>query len=110
MSTTDDIGRLVAWQFSQIQGGELAARRQRSGLPASAVAKAAGCTPDQYYSWETGLSEPSTAQALAVFDFYRLHSPNPGVKTARSQAAAAEAARAEEAQRDKARAAVEAAW
>lgn len=110
MSTTDDIGRLVAWQFSQLQGGELAARRQRSGMPASAVAKVAGCTPDQYYAWESGLAEPSTAQALAVFDFYRLHSPNPGVTAARSRAAAAELAEAEQAKRAKARAAVEAKW
>jgi transcriptional regulator with XRE-family HTH domain len=110
MSLQDDLGRLVAWQFSQLQGGQLAAMRQRSGMPASAVAKASGCTPDAYYSWEAGLSEPSTAQALAILDFYRLHSPNPGVKAARSQAAAAEAANAEQADRAAFRKAVAEKW
>ena len=106
----DDVGRLVAWQFSQLQGGELAALRQRSGMAASAVAKAAGCTPDQYFSWESGLADPTTAQALAIMDFYRTYAPNMGVRTARSQAAAGAAAEAERELQAKARARTEAAW
>ena len=110
MAQSDDIARLVAWQVSQVQGGAAALMRQRTGQPASHVAKACGITPDLLYMWETGLAQPTTGQALAWFDFLRLHAPNPRVAAARSQAEQAERRRAEQAEQAKRDAAVAAAW
>jgi hypothetical protein len=110
VSLVDDIARLTAWQVAQIQDGPAASARQRCGLPASAIGKACGVGADVIYSWEQGLSDPTTQQGLAWLEFLRLHAPAFGVAAARSQAAQAAVAEAEKAKQEQARKAVEAGW
>lgn len=77
MAQSDDIARLTEILVRSHQGtnGKAARLRQMSGLSASEVGKAAGASPEQIYSWETGTSQPTTAQGLAWLAVVYEHLP-----------------------------------
>ncbi len=92
MAVADDITRLTAILVRQVQGGHAALLRQQRGLSASSIGKAAGCTAEQIYSWESGTSMPTTQQALAWLT--SLHEMAPSSIVAMNRSAAADAKRA----------------
>ncbi len=90
MAQSDDIAVLTEVLVRMHQRGGLAENiRQQRGLPASAIGKAAGCTPEMIYSWERGLSQPTTAQGLQWLRTLHQLAPDHVVGHARSAAAGA---------------------
>lgn len=77
MAQSDDIARLTEILVRSHQGssGKAARLRQASGLSASEIGKACGASPDQIYSWESGVSQPTTGQALAWLSVVYEHLP-----------------------------------
>ena len=76
-SQSEDIARLTSIVVRQHQGtnGRAQLLRQKSGLSASQIGKAAGCSADQIYSWEQGTSQPTVSQALAWLAVLYEHIP-----------------------------------
>ncbi len=91
MAQSDDIAVLAEVLVRMHQRGALAENiRQQRGLPASAIGKASGVTAEMIYSWERGLSQPTTAQALQWLRTLHQLAPDHVVGHARSAAAEAE--------------------
>jgi DNA-binding transcriptional regulator YiaG len=83
MPLNDDVARLTSATVRLlVHSGELKQMRQFTishrgeiGLPVSLIAKACGVSAATVQSWESGFSEPTTAQALAWLDVITKHLP-----------------------------------
>jgi DNA-binding transcriptional regulator YiaG len=69
MALTDDIGRLAGILTRlMIQSGETQRLRIWCRLERSQIGKACGVTAETVQAWESGIAEPTPAQALAWLD------------------------------------------